>query len=65
MDQVLSAPAKLPKYFQAKIGKKLPKQFPEPLWVGKLDVSTLHSQILLTLCKPEITQNIFKEGQSQ
>ena len=24
--------------FQAKVGKELPKQFPEPLSVGKLDV---------------------------
>ena len=25
-------------YFQAKVGKELPKQFPEPLSIGKLDV---------------------------
>ena len=25
-------------YFQAEVGKELPKQFPEPLSVGKLDV---------------------------
>ena len=28
----------LNKYFQAKADKELPKQFPEPLLVGKLDV---------------------------
>ena len=38
--EVQSAPAELPnKDFQTKVGKKLPKQFPEPLSVGKLDVS--------------------------
>ena len=28
-------------YFEAKVGKELPKQFPEPLSVGKLDVGSL------------------------
>ena len=41
--------------FQAKVGQKLPTQFPEPLSVGKQDVGNLHSRILQTLCKPEIT----------
>ena len=41
--------------FQGNVGKELHKQFPEPLSVGKLDVGNLHSQILQTLCKPEIT----------
>ena len=33
----------LDNYFQAKVGKELPKQFPEPLSVGKLDVVIVHS----------------------
>ena len=41
-------------YYQAKVGKELPEQFPEPLSVGKLDIGNLHSQILQTLCKPEL-----------
>ena len=39
--------------FQANVGKELPKQFPEPLSVGKLDVGKLavpHT----ALCKPEV-----------
>ena len=38
---IQSAPAELPKlFFQARVGKELPKQFPEPLSAGKLDVSS-------------------------
>ena len=33
-------------YFQAKVGKELPKQFPQPLLVGKLDVGNFASQKL-------------------
>ena len=43
----------------AKVGRELPKQFAESLSVGKLSVGKLGvcdfvSQILQTLCKPEI-----------
>ena len=36
--QSATAEIYLTNYFQAKVGKELPKQFPEPLSVGKLDV---------------------------
>ena len=63
---LLSAPADLPKNdYQAKVGKELPKQFPEPLLVGKLDVGNFHSHILQRHWKPGITNNKFREGQSR
>ena len=44
-------------YFQAKVGKKLPQQFPEPLSVSKLDVGHfVFSNTAKTLCKPELPQ---------
>ena len=36
-------------YFQTKVGKELPKQFPEPLSIGKLAFGNLAFQILQTL----------------
>ena len=41
--------------FRPKSDQKLPKQFPEPIPVGKLDVGNFAERILQTLCKPEIT----------
>ena len=52
-------------YFQAKVGKELPRQFPEPLSVGKLVVGNFAVSSNATLCTPEITQIYFKEGQSR
>ena len=41
--------------FQARVGKELPKQFPEPLSVGKLDVGNLTFSNTANTLKPEIT----------
>ena len=47
-------------YFQARVGKELPKQFPEPLSVSKLDVGNF--AFSNALCKPGVknwTQTFF------
>ena len=42
-------------YFQTKVGKEGPKQFPEPFSVGKQNVGNFHFHILQRHAKQEIT----------
>ena len=58
--EIQSALAELPKliYCLAKVGKELPKQLPEPLSVGKLDVGKFAFSNTAAI-------NLFREGQSR
>ena len=44
-------------YFQARVGKEMPKSFPDPLSVGKLDVGKF---CILKYCKHSASQKLPK-----
>ena len=49
-------------YFQAKVGKKLPKQLPEPLSVGKLDIGSFAFSSTANTLQARNYQKYFQGG---